>query len=208
MSERPPAKARSEQTESSQKRRNPVAYTREDALADALERFRLPLLFTLILALIGGSRFEATRPLEAFFLALAVPSAALIAGALPFKDSGSGVRFAGFAVAASLLLLSLGSIGGTLFAGYAPAQGALWAALLALCGLAVLVEAVAARSGLKTRFAACAGIAAALAVYLPGHFDPREALGTVLAGVLVSVFLGGGAGLLLGAIATWLTRRA
>ena len=50
-------------------------------------------------------------------------------------------------------------------------------------------------------------IAAALAAYLPGHFDPREALGTVLAGVLVSVFLGGGAGLLLGAIATWLTRR-
>ncbi|HEY6559631.1 MAG TPA: hypothetical protein VI072_20255 [Polyangiaceae bacterium] len=179
-----------------------LSYTREDAYSDLVERYRLPALFALILALIGASRFEATRPLEASFIAVAVPVVLLGAGAKPFLDARPELRAAGLGVALGVLALSELRIVGALFPSTAS-----WAllgppALLWIAGaLAILTEALAARAGMRSRLASCAGIAIALAWYLPHHFRDSDAFGTVLAGLLVAVFAGGGSGLLLGALA-------
>lgn len=179
-----------------------LSYTREDAFSDLVERYRLPALFTLLLALIGASRFEATRPLEASFIAIAVPVVMLGAGAKPFMAARLELRAAGLSVALGVLTLSELRIVGALFP--STASWALFGppALLWIAGgLAILTEAIAARAGMRSRLASCAGIALALALYLPQHFRDGEALGTVLAGLLVAVFAGGGSGLLLGALA-------
>lgn len=193
--------------DSNPKRPAPKAYTREDALSDTLERLRLPALFIGILALVGASRFDATRPYEATFLALAVPLGAVVAGALPLRDSGQPLRSIGFAVAATVLLLSELVLGAAIFAKSAVLSGAQAAVAFGLLALlSIAIEAGASRNGLKTRFAACMGIAAGLSLYLPGRFDQKEALGAVLAGLLVAVFVGGGAGLFLGEAAVRLAR--
>jgi hypothetical protein len=204
---KPPAKPQIDTEERSHRPAGSAGYTREDALADALERFRLPVLFTGLLALIGASRFEATRPLEAMFVALVVPLGALVVGAAPFKDSSSPLRILGFSLATVVLVLSEVSVAGALFASSSTTRTAVLATFVGLGVLAVFIEAAAARNGLKTRFSACVGIAAALAAYLPGHFNQKEALGTVLAALLIAVFAGGGAGLVLGAFATRVARR-
>ncbi|HMJ10773.1 MAG TPA: hypothetical protein VK524_05165, partial [Polyangiaceae bacterium] len=149
-------------------RRPAVTYTREDAFSDALDRYRLPVMFVGILTLIGASRFEATRSGEAIFIALILPLALLAAGAAPFKDADAGLRVTGFGVALGVLALSELRIVSALF----PALGAPLApaALLwVVGGLAILTEAFGARHGTRSRLAACAGIALGLAMYLPGH---------------------------------------
>jgi hypothetical protein len=190
-------------------RKPALAYTREDALHDLLDRYRLPALFALILALIGASRFEATRPLEASFIALAVPLVLLALGAKPFFGARSELRALGLSAASIGLALSELRIVGALFPSTAG-----WALLLppvlswAAAGLAIVAEALGARGGVRNRLASCVGIALALGLYLPHHFRASDAFGTVLAGLLVAVFAGGGSGLLLGALAARWARRA
>jgi hypothetical protein len=194
-------------SDSAPKPLTPKGYTREDALSDTLERLRFPVMFIGLLALIGASRFDMTRPYLGMFLALMVPCGAVIAGAAPLRDSGQPLRLVGFGVAAAVLLLSELEVGTAIFAKSVAVQrteASIAFGVLAL--LAIFVEAFAGRNGLKTRFAACMGIAAGLALYLPGRIDPKEALGAVLAGLLVAVFIGGGLGLFLGAAAAKLAR--
>ncbi len=195
--------------ERSPTRRPALAYTREDALHDLLDRYRLPVLFALILALIGASRFEATRLVEASFIALAVPLVLLALGAKPFFGARSELRALGLAAALFVLAISELRIVAALFpstAGWALVGPPLllWVA----AALAILVEGLGARGGVRSRLASCAGIALTLGWYLPQHFRASDAFGTVLAGLLVAMLAGGGSGLLLGALAARWARRA
>jgi hypothetical protein len=163
-----------------------------------------------LLALIGGSRFEATRPVEAALIALGLPLGAVIAGVAPLKDASTPLRAIALSVAAAILVLSELGVASALFDRRVPALPLelLAGAALALGVLAVAIEATAARKGMRTRFCGWIGIAAGLGLYLPGHFSFKDALGSVLAALLVAVFVGGGVGLFLGTLAAHLARRS
>ncbi len=75
--------------------------------------------------------------------------------------------------------------------------------LVAIGVAAAIVQAAAARRGMRVFAGAWIGMAAALAIYLPTTFSPeREHFGQVLAALFVALFAGGGAGFLAGALLT------
>ena len=82
------------------------------------------------------------------------------------------------------------------------AAGPGFSAVLVLVALATVpLEAVAVKRGVGSRFAALAGIAVTMALYLPSHWSPADPFGGVLACFIVALFVGGGVGLLLGSVA-------
>ncbi len=104
------------------------------------------------------------------------------------------------AVHAHLTTLS-GAVAHTLRVSIGPAFGfavPLDIALLLLGIVAIGVEAVGMTRGLRSHFAAWTGIAIALAVYMPAHFDPGDPFGAVLGGLVIAVLAGGGIGMMLG----------
>jgi uncharacterized membrane protein len=168
------------------------------------ERSQLLLPFFVLVALAAASRVDAFRAYEAIALALGVPVFVVLSALGPLRDARTTVRSAAIAVALLVLIGTELAIGGAVFGRW---QLKLGSVLVALGGCAVVIEAVAARYGLRSRYAAWMGIAVALGTYLPSHFDAANGFGAVLAALLVAVFTGGGAGLLLGAGLTALLRR-
>lgn len=163
------------------------------------------------IALYGGSRMSQTRDLEAVLLAIALPILCTVVGAAPFRDASGLVRPLAFSLAAlTLVVTELGMAGSLL----APASYGLWARsswfavlCLGLLGLAALVEALAARQALRTRFAAWQGIALGAALFLPSHLQ-TERFGSVFGAFFVGLFAGGGGGLFLGALLSkWAKQR-
>lgn len=177
------------------------------ASSEALERWHVPLLGLLGVALYAGARFNETRPYEAALVALGLPLVALWAGAHPLCSGHPGVRNGAMltalllGVCAELLLLPL-------FVPWWRVRGTgaeAIAMLLVGCAIAAAVlEGVGARHGMRARFGAWAGIVAVLALYLSKHtLDPhQDPFGSVMAACVVSVFLGGGLGLICGLFAT------
>lgn len=106
-------------------------------------------------------------------------------------------------VHAHLLVLS-GAVAHTLRVSVGPPFGAavpLAIGLIVLGVVGVGIEAVAMNRGLRSHLAAWLGIAVALAVYMPPHFDPGDPFGSVLGALVVAVLVGGGAGMMLGLLA-------
>jgi hypothetical protein len=172
----------------------------DDALEEFMDRWRIPILAGVAVLLFAGTRFEASRPYEAKIVALGLPLVAVVMGALPLRDAHPKLRRAAFALGGLVLLGSELSVSHALFPGSVPALPALPAGLfLVVLALgAVIVEAIAARRGILTRFAPWVGMTVALSLYLPAHYDLADPFNAVLAGVFVSMAAGGLAGLLLG----------
>src|SRR4051794_3935192 len=81
-----------------------------ESFSDFLERYRLPLLFLGLLALVAGARFDATRPTEAEVVAFGLPFVALFRGLESIGDASDALRNAGYAAGAALLVGAEGSV--------------------------------------------------------------------------------------------------
>ncbi|MBN1609924.1 MAG: hypothetical protein JW940_25070 [Polyangiaceae bacterium] len=182
------------------------------ASSEALERWRLPLMLLVGVLLYGGARFEDTRPYEAIVIALGFPVLAAFRGAQPLCSGHPMVRTAAIlttsllGVCAELLLVPRffpwWRIGGT--------TALLLTLTLLLAGvMASAVEGLGVRHGMRSRFGAWAGMVVALALYLSKHpLGPhQDPFGSVVAAGVLSVFTGGGLGLLCGMLSTRLLRR-
>jgi len=180
------------------------------------EHWAIPTIGLFAILVIGATRFEESRLVMAHVVALGTPFVAMAIAVAPMRESHPTFRSLAFATAAlvaigaDLILLPavlpeqrLSPMLGRLVATAAVP----WFPIL-LVGLALLtapLEAVAVKRGVGSRFAALAGIVVGLALYLPSHCDPKDPFGGVLVGFLVAVFVGGGAGLLLGSLARAVT---
>jgi hypothetical protein len=169
------------------------------------QRNRLPIMFGALLVLYVASRLDATRPVAGVLLTYGFPIAAVAMGFLPIADSS--VRTAAITVAALAAVAAELAIGRELqpsieaFALVPPSFVSV-TLIGALVG-AALIQAVAAKRGLRNVFAAWVGIVTMLGLYLPAHARAgRDTLDAFIAALLVSLFVGGGAGLFLGLIVT------
>jgi hypothetical protein len=182
------------------------------ASSELFERWRVPLMLLVGALLYGGARFEDTRAYEAIVLALGVPILGLWRGAHPLCSGHPGVRAGAIltawllAVCAEILLVPRffpwWHIAG------APAQLLALALLLAAVAASAL-EGLGVRHGMRSRFGAWAGIVVTLALYLSKHplGARQDPFGSILAAGVVSVFIGGGLGLLSGLLWTRVLRR-
>jgi hypothetical protein len=181
-------------------------------LEDGERRWQIPLLMTVALVLMLGSRFDATRAAEAVFVLLGFPVLALALALSPLRDSASSLRKAGlllgsFALAATeLRLLEAFAWTPGLLAEAARSKGLTWL-LVALAAGGIALQAAASRRGIRTYAGAWVGMIAALAIYFPSYFTPgKETFGQVLAALLVALVVGGGPGLVAGALAVRLVK--
>lgn len=174
-------------------------------------RYRLPLLLAAGLALYGASRFDATRPVAGVLLTYGFPPMAAIWGSAPMRGSSLwplalGVGGIG-AAAAELGIAHALEPGVELFA-LVPQSVLVVVSGLALLG-AACVHTAAAGKGIRNMFSAWMGMVTMLNLYLPSHVKVgKDALDAFVAALLVSLFVGGGAGLALGGVATRLRNKA
>jgi hypothetical protein len=166
-------------------------------------RLMLPALGIVVVAVAGATRFVETRQTEAQIVALVLPVVAMLGAALTLRHAESRLRRAAFLLAfglgASTEAILLPTVAGSGSPGFARSLGC--ALLLCLLGVgAAGIEALAARRGTSSRFGALAGMVVGLGLYLPRHFGHKDPFGAVVAALLVALFVGGGAGLMLGAI--------
>lgn len=171
------------------------------AVSDDPEKKHLPMLFGGLVVLYVASRLDVTRPFAGVILTYGFPIAAVTMGFLPISESS--VRNLAIAVgvlSAASAELAIGrelqpSVG--LFSLVPPpfVSVGLVGSLLA----ATFVQAIAAKRGLRNLFAAWVGIVTMLGLYLPSHARVgRDSMDSFIAAMLVSLFVGGGAGLFLG----------
>lgn len=173
------------------------------------ERYRIPFLLTGGLALYGASRFDATRAVAGVLLTYGFPLMAVAFGVIKLRDTAL--------FAPALAVGSVAAVSAELAIGHAmapelPVFGIVaphilvWASALAAVG-AVVMQAVAAGRGLRNFFAAWVGMVTMLALYMPAHAKVgRDSLDAFVAALIVSLFVGGGAGMLLGGLATRLVK--
>jgi hypothetical protein len=181
---------------------------RGSSMSEALSRLRLPLLLFSLVILIGGSRFDALRPVEGQALAFAVPVVAVVAGVSPFLNADGGLRNAVCALAALVLALALWGSYGVVFeeALTAPSLARLLV-LAAAMALAVFFEVAGAERHVRSRLSAWLGLAIVFALFFPSHASPKTLFGSVFGSFIVALFAGGGGGLFLGEFAVRRLRR-
>lgn len=175
---------------------------------DYERRWNIPLMLAGMLALVAGSRFDATRQLEANLFAFGFPVLATVLAVAPLRDSSDALRNTSFAIAGVAALIAEIRVAHAF--GIAPPELAEIASssvsawlLVGLAAAAAAIQAVAARRGMRTFSGAWFGMAAALAIYLPGHFRPDgERFGQILAALMVALVAGGGPGFAAGALLT------
>ncbi len=176
----------------------------------AWERHKLPILLAGGLALYGAARFDATRPVAGVLLTYGFPLVALFMGSSPFRESAlAGAAFAVGGVAALSAELAIGHAAAPSIAVFSlvPRLVLTLVSVLALLG-AGIVQAAGANRGVRSTFAGWIGIVTMLALYLPAHPRAgRDQMDAFIAALLVSLFVGGGAGLLVGALAGRVLRR-
>ena len=181
-----------------------------EAPGGGFERYRLPLLLTGGLALYGASRFDATRPVAGLLLSYGFPVIALVWGSSPFWESALG-KYA-FSVGGVCALAAELAIGRALAPevaafGLVPG-GALMIVSIVSMLAAAAVQAAAAGKGMRNQFAAWMGMVTMLALYMPSHAKVgKDSLDAFVAALLVSLFVGGGAGLALGGLVTRLSKK-
>jgi hypothetical protein len=173
------------------------------------ERSSLPWIMAALVLVIGGSKLDLARPHVARALAIAIPIVPVVMGLkrleggdLRLERAGSVIGWA--TILAGELCVARGFFGVAALDGIvAPARGVLYAAAVG----ALLVGALAARRGIKARFAPLVGIAAAFAVYLSTH-PGKDPFAKVYAGFFLALVVGGGAGLLAGELLDRAFRKA
>lgn len=166
---------------------------------DSEQRSHLPWVMAALVLTIGGAKLDAVRPYLARVLAVAIPVVPVLMGVKRLE--GTGVRLERAAAAVGWITLLAGEIciGSGFFeqaglrAFVLPARWALYGAAVA----ALVVHAFEARRSGRARFAAFIGMACVFAIYLSTHTG-KDAFGRVFGSFFVALFVGGGAGLLLG----------
>lgn len=169
----------------------------------------LPLMFFGLLALVLLSRLDATRDYLARGISVVLAPVTIGRGVSPFKDADGLLRPAAFATAAATAIASEMAVGGALASApwSVPTLHVLYGVLLTGALAAVVLEGLQGRHGVRTRFAGWSGIAVAFSLYMPAHYRPENAFGTVLGGFFLALLIGGGIGVLSGAAAvSWLRR--
>lgn len=169
------------------------------------ERYRIPALLAGGLAIYGASRFDATRAVAGLLLTYGFPLIAVIAAVAPFRDSSSfGLAATVGAVAALASELAIGHAIAPSVPLFAAASGSAPVVVTLAAALAgVGVQAAGAARGVRNFYAAWMGMLTMLVLYLPSHTKAgKDSLDAFVAALLVSLFVGGGAGMLLGGLAT------
>lgn len=168
------------------------------------ERRRLPLLFAALLAFVLLSRLDFGRQWLGSGGAVGFPLLAALIAVGPYRESDlAGLAYA---VGAAFLLATLSWVLAHERLGDAAAV-VRWAVLGAPVFGAVLQGLGAAR-GVRSFSAAWLGMGAAFALYFSGHRGAgKDAFDALLAAALVSLFVGGGPGFLLGLLATAIGKR-
>lgn len=173
-------------------------------------RYQLPVLLFGGLALYGASRFDATRPIAGVLLTYGFPMLALLAASAPLRESSlftPALVVGGVGAAAAELSIAHALQPNVQAYAIVPAQVLSVISVLALL-LAAAVQGAAAGRGMRNAFAAWMGMVTMLALYLPTHARVgKDTLDAFVAALLVSLFVGGGVGLLLGSVATRFTKR-
>ena len=162
-------------------------------------------MFGGILALVLVSRMEGIRDRAGQVGAYAIPVAFAFLAIRPFRESALWNAAAGLAVGASAVcgLTVAGVVGPD-----HPARSLLIGLLIAAPAAGAVLQGYGARSGVRSYCAAWLGIAAQFSYFLARN--PRaghDSFDALLGAGLVALFVGGGAGFALGAIATHLGKR-
>ncbi len=173
-------------------------------------RYKVPGLLAGGLALYGASRMDATRPVAGVLLTYGFPVVALLVASAPLKQSTiftPALVIGGVGAAAAELSIAHALEPSVSLYGVLPTSALMAISVLALV-LSAGVQAAAAGRGMRNTFTAWMGMVTMLALYLPSHAKVgKDALDAFIAALMVSLFVGGGVGLALGAIATRLVRR-
>ncbi len=167
-------------------------------------RLMLPALLVVVVGVAGATRFVETRQAEAEVVLIALPVVAMLSAAVTLRHAESRLRRAAFLLALGLGAMTEVVLVPTVTGSGSPEFAASFGGALFFCALglgAALIEALAAKRGTSSRFGALAGMLVALSLYLPGHFAHKDPFGAAVAALLVALFVGGSAGLLLGALA-------
>ncbi|HEY4158770.1 MAG TPA: hypothetical protein VGM29_11760 [Polyangiaceae bacterium] len=179
-----------------------------EALAERLARLRMPFVFAVVLTLVAAARFDGLRPVEGQYVALGLPLFTTFSGAGPFHEANTGLRRVVFALALLLAFAAELGIYSALFGGGGGALSPAAARLVfGACGIAAIVlQGVAAQRGFRSRLAAWLCMAAVFASYFINHVNQKDLFGSTLGALMVSLFVGGGSGLLLGELSVKLLR--
>jgi hypothetical protein len=178
-----------------------------ETYSERFARWRMPFVFTVILTLVAAARFDGLRPIEGQCVALGVPLFAAFSGAGPFQEANLGLRRAVFALALALVLIAELNIYSVLFGDggvLAPTTGRVVFATIALSS--IVLQGLAAQRGFRTRLAAWLCLGAVFSAYFLEHVTQKNLFGSTLGALMVGLFLGGGSGLLLGALSDKLVR--
>ncbi|MBK7582816.1 MAG: hypothetical protein IPI67_21810 [Myxococcales bacterium] len=173
-------------------------------------RYQLPVLLTGGLVLYGASRFDGTRAVAGMLLTYGFPLLALFIASAPLRESSlfpSALTVGGIAAGAAELAIGHALMPKSELFALVPGPILAGTSVVALL-LAAVVQARAAGRGMRNTFAAWMGMVTMVALYLPGHARAgKDSLDAFVAALLVSLFVGGGAGLMLGGVATRLLKK-
>jgi hypothetical protein len=160
----------------------------------------LPWLMAALILVIGGAKLDATRPLLARVVAIAVPVVPVAMGVYRLQGADSRVErgaavVGGVAVVAGEICVANGFFGvQALSPAVEVARYALYAAALG----ALVVQVAAVRRGVTERFAAFLGISAVFALAVSAQGPGKDVFGSVFGAFFVALLFGGGAGLIVG----------
>jgi hypothetical protein len=181
--------------------------------AEELEKWRLPLMFGGFLALILMSRFDATRALGARLFTFGFPIVGAGVGAIRYRDSHAALRALAIVAAVLAAVAAEVALGRALLPdspllSLVPENLPLvWIAWFAVL-LGGIAQALAQSRGLRSFLAAWLGMVAVWGMYVPDHHvGGHDAMDAMLGAAIVSMFAGGGAGLILGFLASRFSKR-
>ena len=168
-------------------------------MSDDSERSYLPWIVAALVLVVGGAKVDAARPFVARALALAVPVVPVLMGIKRVEGGNLTLEKAATLVGWLTILAAEACVGYGFFH-VAALSGVVGVARFVLYGAAVaglVVHTLEARSQPKARFAAFIGIACMFGVWISTHTS-KDPFSSVFGAFMVSLFVGGGAGLLAG----------
>lgn len=198
-------KARSDEVASPRK---PVRSAEQLVRAERQERWearRLPLMFGGILLLVLVSRVEGLREGAGRAGAYAFPLMAAFFATRPFRDSALASAAIVVAIGASVASLAVLTVAAP---STSPAHRGLLLALVLAPVVGAVLQGFGAARGIRSYCAAWLGMGAMFAHFYAGHrVGGHDAFDAILGAGLVALFVGGGAGILLGIVATAFGKR-
>jgi hypothetical protein len=168
-------------------------------VSDGSDRSYLPWLMAALVLVVGGAKLEAARPYVADALAIAIPIVPVVMALKRLEGADLELERAASIVGWFTILSGEICIAIGIFHVGALEQLGPWSryALYLAVAAALVVHTLEARSVGKARFAAFIGMVAVFAIYVSTH-DGRDVFGRVFGAFFVALFVGGGAGLLVG----------